>query len=92
MIIGQNTGSAYLITEAEHPESFWAEIERKAGQRLSQQMRQAVARAADTPMVVDWNAEPIRIPPGARFSPMSSRVNSAGYVTPPGGFTRTHLA
>lgn len=89
MINGREVRGAHLITAVDHPESFWTEVERKAGRKLSPIDRRAITTASDAPMTVNWSAEPIRLQRGGTFS---SYGYFGGVVNDPVAFTRTHLA
>lgn len=92
MITSRELGGAHLITDVGYADSWWRALELKIGLPLSPAQRAGLQSAMDSPVVVDWNAEPIRFEQGARFSPLSNYGYFGGVVDDPAAFTRMNLA
>lgn len=51
----------YLITAVDHPLSFWTELEKRTGLKLTPEQRVTLRKVLDGPVVVDRAAGPIKL-------------------------------
>lgn len=92
MIVGREVRGAHLITAVDHPESFWTEVERKAGRKLSPVARRTITMASDAGPETIMMPKPAFDTAGRLRAEWNLRADGSAYVTRPGGFTRMNLA